>query len=76
VTLTSGGVLADRSIVLADESGRLLRSVDGARSFTPVAGSFPTGLTGLAQGGDGALVLSGARGLTRVEPARLVAESR
>ncbi|ENO89980.1 hypothetical protein C666_03805 [Thauera linaloolentis 47Lol = DSM 12138] len=76
VTLTSGSVLADRSIVLADESGRLLRSVDGARSFTPVAGSFPTGLTGLAQGGDGALVLSGARGLTRVEPAQLVAESR
>ncbi|MFT3758401.1 WD40/YVTN/BNR-like repeat-containing protein [Thauera sp.] len=76
VTLTSGSVLADRSIVLADESGRLLRSVDGARSFTPVAGSFPAGLTGIAQGGDGTLVLSGARGLSRVEPARLAVESR
>lgn len=76
VTVTSGGVMADRSIVIADESGRLMRSSDEGRSFKSVPGDFPTGLTGLAQSADGALILSGVRGLTRVEPAQLVAESR
>lgn len=76
VTVTSGKVLLDRSILLADESGRLMRSSDAGRSFKPVEGSFPTGLTGLAQGSDKAVVLSGVRGLTRVDPAQLVAESR
>lgn len=76
VTVTSGKVLLDRSILLADESGRLMRSSDAGRSFKPVEGSFPTGLTGLAQGSDKAVVLSGVRGLTRVEPAQFVAESR
>ena len=68
VTLSAGRCLQDGSVLLADESGRLLRSTDGARSFAALAVQPGTGLTGIAQAADGALILSGARGLSRVEP--------
>ncbi|ENO79333.1 hypothetical protein B447_13309 [Thauera sp. 27] len=76
ITLTSGRRLADGSIVLADESGRLLRSTDGARSFVAVPEHPASGLTGMVQTPAGDLVLSGARGLVRVEHAKLVAEAK
>ncbi|MBV2132538.1 glycosyl hydrolase [Pseudomonas sp. MAP12] len=72
VTISSGRQLQDGSVLLADESGRLLRSTDGARSFVALAVQPGTGLTGIAEAADGALILSGARGLSRVEPDAIV----
>ncbi|THF55173.1 WD40/YVTN/BNR-like repeat-containing protein [Pseudothauera rhizosphaerae] len=76
VTLTGAQRLEDGSIVLADESGRLLRSTDGARSFAPLPAAAATGLSGLAQAADGALIVAGARGLARIEPAHLAPSAR
>jgi len=72
VTLSAGRRLQDGSVLLADESGRLLRSTDDARSFVALAVQPGTGLTGIAEAADGALILSGARGLSRVEPDAIV----
>lgn len=68
LTLSAGRLLRDGSVLLADESGRLLRSTDGGQHFTALAVQPGTGLTGIAEAADGALILSGARGLSRVEP--------
>lgn len=76
VTVTSGCVLSDQSIVLADESGRLLRSTDAGRSFVTVGAGFPTGLSALLEIDNNALLLAGARGLSRVEAAQLVVEAK
>ena len=76
VTLTAGLKLADGSVLLADESGRLLRGDAAASRFTALAASLPTGLTGMVQAADDALVVSGTRGLSRVEPATLTAEAK
>lgn len=74
VTLAAGQPLKDGSILLGDESGRLLRSIDDGRSVTALALPPASGLTGIVQAADGALILSGPRGLTRVEPDLLVSE--
>jgi len=74
VTIAAGRTLADDSIVLGDESGRLLRSTDGGRSLVALTVPPASGLTGLAQAADGALILSGPRGLARIEPELLVSE--
>ncbi|NMF99109.1 YCF48-related protein [Aromatoleum toluolicum] len=74
VTLAAGRTLADDSIILGDASGRLLRSTDGGRSLVALTVAPTSGLTGLVQAADGALILSGPRGLTRIEPELLVAE--
>lgn len=68
VTISAGRQLQDGSVLLADESGRLLRSTDGGQHFAALAVQPGTGLTGIAEAADGALILSGARGLSRVEP--------
>ena len=72
------GTDADRgsSLLLADESGRLLRGDAAAIRFVPLATALPTGLTGMVQAADGALIVSGARGASRVEPATLTAEAK
>lgn len=74
VTIAAGRTLADDSIILGDASGRLLRSTDGGRSLVALTVPPASGLTGLVQAADGALILSGPRGLTRIEPELLVAE--
>lgn len=76
VTITSGVRLADGALVLADESGRLLRSDDQGRSFRALQAKAPHAVTALVQLADGALVLSGARGLSRVDAAQLVVTER
>lgn len=76
VTVSAGRRLQDGSVVLADESGRLLLSTNGARSFVALAVQPGTGLTGIAETADGALILSSARGLSRVEPQALVSGHR
>jgi len=73
VTVSAGYRLRDGSLLLADESGRLLRSTDEGRHFTALALQPGTGLTGIAEAADGALIISSARGLTRVEPDAIVA---
>ena len=60
--------------MLIDESGRVLRSRDAGASFAVLPAGAATGLTALAESRDGALILSGARGVTRVESSQLVAE--
>ncbi|MCC4118640.1 YCF48-related protein [Aromatoleum toluclasticum] len=74
VTIAAGHPLKDGSLLLGDESGRLLRSTDDGHSVTALAVPPAAGLTGFAQAADGALILSGPRGLTRVEPDLLVSE--
>lgn len=74
-TLTAGLRLADGSIVLVDESGRVLRSTDGGRHFKPLRISRPSSFTGLVQSSDGGLILSGVRGITKIAPNTLLAES-
>jgi len=76
VTVSAGRRLQDGSVLLADESGRLLRSTDGARSFVALAVQPGTGLTGIAEAADGALILSSARGLSRVEADALASGER
>ncbi|HEY0287196.1 MAG TPA: YCF48-related protein [Pseudomonas sp.] len=72
VTLSAARRLRDDSLLLADESGRLLRSTDDARSFVVLNTQAGAGLCGLIEATDGALVIFGARGLSRIEPATLV----
>lgn len=76
VTFAAGRTLRDGSLLLGDESGRLLRSTDDGASLAPMAVPPVAGLTGFVQAADGALILSGPRGLTRIEPATLVSEVR
>ena len=76
VTLTAALRLADGALLLADESGRLLRGDATATRFVPLAAPLPAGLTAMVQAADGALVASGARGVSRIEPATLTAEAQ
>ncbi|MNR25118.1 hypothetical protein D3C85_1422480 [compost metagenome] len=55
-------------MLLADVSGRLLRSTDNAQSFTTLPEQLGTGITGIVESADGALILSSARGMIRIEP--------
>lgn len=72
-TVTAGCRLRDGAWLLVEEGGRLLRSEDGGRHFTALALPGATGLTGVVEAADGALVLSGMRGLSRIEPQALLA---
>lgn len=76
VSIAAGRTLKDGSLVLGDESGRLLRSTDDGATLAPMPVPPVAGLTGLVQAADGALILSGPRGLTRIEPANLASEAR
>ena len=76
VTVTAGTHLADGSIVLGDEGGRLLRSADDGESFTHAGTPGSAGLTGVTQADDGALIISGTRGNVRVAASSLAVETR
>ena len=69
ISLTAGTRLRDGSLVLVDESGRLLHSSDGGASFRAVPMARPAPLTGIVQAADGALVVAGLRGLSRIDAA-------
>jgi photosystem II stability/assembly factor-like uncharacterized protein len=64
--LTAGMVLSDGSVVLASQAGEVLRSIDFGRSFKALAVARPFPFSGVAQAANGDLVLSGARGISRV----------
>ncbi|MOA10340.1 hypothetical protein D3C78_1302240 [compost metagenome] len=76
VSLTADVTLSDGSLLLADETGRVLRSADGARSFKPLPISTHGYLSGLVQAADGALVVAGMRGVSRIELDHLSMESK
>lgn len=63
VTLTSGLRLADGAVLLADESGRVLRFVNGDTKGSAIRITQPGYFTGMAQAANGDLVISSARGM-------------
>ncbi|PWR19530.1 WD40/YVTN/BNR-like repeat-containing protein [Zavarzinia aquatilis] len=66
-TVTAGLRLADGSLLLGDEGGRLLRSTDEGASFVPMGSAGGTGLTAVRQAADGAFVVAGPRGNHRID---------
>lgn len=68
VSLTADLELSDGSLLLADETGRLLTSLDG--KSLPIASQGY--VSALVQTADGALVVAGMRGVTRIEPKNLL----
>ena len=62
-TIVGGVALPGNGFVLADVSGRLSVSSDGARSFKPLTLPPSMMLAGLTDAGDGQLALVGARGV-------------
>lgn len=73
ITFVSGKQLRSGALVLADESGRLLRSTDGGKHFDVLATESSSSVTSIAEASDGALIVSGARGVQRLEPEALTA---
>lgn len=65
-SLTAGVRLKDGGLLLTDETGQLFRSGDGGQRFTPMHGGPATPLTGVVQAGDGNVVVSGVRGVSRI----------
>ncbi|WP_334190397.1 WD40/YVTN/BNR-like repeat-containing protein [Noviherbaspirillum sp.] len=65
-SLTTGMALSDGSIVMATQAGEALRSTDQGRSFNALAITQPFPFFSVAQAANGDLVLSGARGLSRI----------
>ena len=63
VTLTSGLRLADGSVLLTDESGRVLRFADGNAKAAVLQIAQPSYFTGMAQAANGNLIISSARGM-------------
>ncbi|MDB6141602.1 MAG: hypothetical protein JWP80_646 [Pseudomonas sp.] len=75
-SLTAGKQLADDSLVLVSEAGRLLRSKDQGRHFQTLTAAKLDGstITDLTQAADGALVLTGPRGVKRLNPTKEIAQ--
>jgi photosystem II stability/assembly factor-like uncharacterized protein len=63
VTLTSGLSLDDGSVLLADESGRVLHFTGEATQAVALNVPQSSYFTGMAQAADGSLILSSARGM-------------
>ncbi|VVP74472.1 Ycf48-like protein [Pseudomonas fluorescens] len=63
VTLTSGLRLDDGSVLLTDESGRVLRFTHGDSKATVLPVTQPGYFTGMAQAANGDLIISSARGM-------------
>jgi photosystem II stability/assembly factor-like uncharacterized protein len=68
-SLTAGKQLADDSLVVVSEGGRVLRSTDQGRHFQTMSAAALDGstITDITQAADGALVLTGARGVKRLQ---------
>lgn len=67
VSLAAGLRQRDGTVLLADESGRLLRSTNNARSFVDMDAQTGAGATGLSEAADGGLIVSSMRGMQRLE---------
>ncbi|WP_322617576.1 WD40/YVTN/BNR-like repeat-containing protein [Pseudomonas sp. BIC9C] len=72
-SFTAGKKLADDSLVMVSEGGRLLHSHDQGRHFQTltVVGLDGSAITDVTQAADGALVLTGARGIKRLNTTTL-----
>lgn len=64
-SLTSGIRLSDGTLVLADESGGILSSQDGGKTFEVATLEQPIYLSGISTLTNGQIVLSSTRGLVR-----------
>ncbi|MGE0704175.1 MAG: WD40/YVTN/BNR-like repeat-containing protein [Pirellulaceae bacterium] len=66
-SITAAHVLSDQQVVMVDEAGGVYVSQDAGERYRSIAvpNRFP--FTGVVQASDGALILSGTRGLLRVE---------
>lgn len=76
VTLTAATRLDNGNLLLADETGRLLRSSDGGQSFIAEPVSKPSYITGITQASDGGVILATNRGLFRIAPAVVQKDSK
>jgi photosystem II stability/assembly factor-like uncharacterized protein len=65
-TLTGGVRMADGTLVLVDHAGQALQSRDGGKTFRRLPLQNPAPASGIAQAADGALIVSGMRGVRRV----------
>lgn len=54
---------SDGATLLADAGGRIVRSVDGGRTFAPLTLTQTLPVAGIADAGDGKLALAGPRGV-------------
>jgi photosystem II stability/assembly factor-like uncharacterized protein len=68
-SLTAGRELQDGTLVVASEAGRLLRSLDHGEHFAPLPSRELDGspITDLVQATDGVLVVTGLRGVKRLD---------
>ncbi|HWH42884.1 MAG TPA: YCF48-related protein [Usitatibacter sp.] len=64
--VAAGTALADGRIVLVDQGGGLHVSTDGGKSFAARRMERPMACYGLAAGGNGTVIVSGAAGIARV----------
>jgi photosystem II stability/assembly factor-like uncharacterized protein len=76
ITVTSGQRRPDGTIVLVDESGRVLLRPASGGVFKAAKLPQPFSFTSVASSADGGLVLTGIRGGTRIAPDQLTALSR
>lgn len=65
-TLTSGLVLGDGRVALGSQDGQVITSSDGGITFTRL-GAAEQPVTGLAQAADGSLIVTGPRGISRID---------
>lgn len=75
VTITDGRRLPDGTLLLVDEGGRLLVSMDGGDHFEASSVPNPTYLTSLTRTNEGALVLTSVRGVRRLPSDNHVVEN-
>ncbi|MDI3292324.1 WD40/YVTN/BNR-like repeat-containing protein [Janthinobacterium tructae] len=62
VSLMAGVRLTNGTLLLADESGQLHRSIDAGRHFEPLLVARPTVLADIEEASDGSVIGSGIRG--------------
>ncbi len=70
-SVNAGMRAADGSVLLATQAGELLRAADDGRSFVRLDAGAGAPILGMAQAEDGAVVLAGLRGMTRVAASAL-----
>ena len=66
ISLTAGSRLTDGSFLLLDESGRLMHSRDGARTFHPLAVPRFAPSSAIVQVTNSAVVIAGIAGVSRI----------
>ncbi len=69
LSLAGGMRRADGSLLLVDEAGHVLRSTDAGAHFSDSGQSAAMSLSSVTEAKDGALVVAGSRGVTRLAPA-------